>query len=124
VARIRRGEVGAVFELEVSRFGRSNADLTRLMELARLTDTLLIEAVSIASTKAREGTAQPSGRRTGRATRPLRSRTRLHQRRTREPSVRIGVRWHTGATDEPTVPRHGPGHTRALQRRAGTDQPP
>lgn len=38
------GEVGAVFGLEVSRFGRSNADLTRLMELARLTDTLLIDA--------------------------------------------------------------------------------
>ncbi len=37
------GEVGAVFGLEVSRFGRSNADLTRQMELARLTDTLLID---------------------------------------------------------------------------------
>jgi DNA invertase Pin-like site-specific DNA recombinase len=44
VARICMGEVGAVFGLEVSRFGRSNADLTRLMELARLTDTLLIDA--------------------------------------------------------------------------------
>ncbi|MFF5216182.1 hypothetical protein [Micromonospora sp. NPDC000442] len=37
------GEVGAVLGLEVSRFGRSSADLTRLMELARLTDTLLID---------------------------------------------------------------------------------
>lgn len=44
VARLCMGEVGAVFGLEVSRFGRSNADLTRLMELARLTDTLLIDA--------------------------------------------------------------------------------
>ncbi|MFG3713596.1 hypothetical protein [Micromonospora sp. NPDC047730] len=44
VAKLCRGEVGAVFGLEVSRFGRSNADLTRLMELARLTDTLLIDA--------------------------------------------------------------------------------
>jgi hypothetical protein len=43
VARLCMGEVGAVFGLEVSRFGRSNADLTRLMELARLTDTLLID---------------------------------------------------------------------------------
>jgi DNA invertase Pin-like site-specific DNA recombinase len=43
VARMCIGEVGAVFGLEVSRFGRSNADLTRLMELARLTDTLLID---------------------------------------------------------------------------------
>jgi DNA invertase Pin-like site-specific DNA recombinase len=43
VARLCLGEVGAVFGLEVSRFGRSNADLTRLMELARLTDTLLID---------------------------------------------------------------------------------
>jgi DNA invertase Pin-like site-specific DNA recombinase len=44
VARLCLGEVGAVFGLEVSRFGRSNADLTRLMELARLTDTLLIDS--------------------------------------------------------------------------------
>jgi DNA invertase Pin-like site-specific DNA recombinase len=43
VARMCMGEVGAVFGLEVSRFGRSNADVTRLMELARLTDTLLID---------------------------------------------------------------------------------
>jgi DNA invertase Pin-like site-specific DNA recombinase len=43
VARLCLGEVGAVFGLEVSRLGRSNADLTRLMELARLTDTLLID---------------------------------------------------------------------------------
>ena len=44
VAKLCMGEVGAVFGLEVSRFGRSNADLTRLMELARLTDTLLVDA--------------------------------------------------------------------------------
>src|SRR5688500_92044 len=44
VSRICLGEVGAVFGLEVSRFGRSNADLTRLMELARLTDTLLVDS--------------------------------------------------------------------------------
>ncbi|MER5338453.1 recombinase family protein [Micromonospora sp. NPDC002717] len=44
VAKLCMGGVGAVFGLEVSRFGRSNADLTRLMELARLTDTLLIDA--------------------------------------------------------------------------------
>ncbi|MEV6523143.1 recombinase family protein [Longispora sp. NPDC051575] len=44
VSRICLGEVGAVFGLEVSRFGRSNADLTRLMELARLTDTVLVDA--------------------------------------------------------------------------------
>ncbi|MEU5943770.1 recombinase family protein [Micromonospora sp. NPDC047548] len=43
VARLCMGEVGAVFGLEVSRLGRSNADLSRLMELARLTDTLLID---------------------------------------------------------------------------------
>jgi hypothetical protein len=43
VAGMCMGEVGAVFGLEVSRFGRSNADVTRLMELARLTDTLLID---------------------------------------------------------------------------------
>jgi DNA invertase Pin-like site-specific DNA recombinase len=44
VSRICLGEVGAVFGLEVSRFGRSNADLTRLMEPARLTDTLLVDS--------------------------------------------------------------------------------
>jgi len=37
------GEVGAVFGLEVSRLARSNADLARLLELARLTATLVID---------------------------------------------------------------------------------
>jgi hypothetical protein len=36
-------EVGAVFGLEVSRLARSNADLARLPELARLTSTLVID---------------------------------------------------------------------------------
>jgi DNA invertase Pin-like site-specific DNA recombinase len=44
VARVCLGEVGAVFGLEVSRLARSNADLSRLLELARLTDTLVIDA--------------------------------------------------------------------------------
>jgi hypothetical protein len=44
VSRVCLGEVGAIFGLEVSRLGRSSAELTRLMELARLTDTLLIDA--------------------------------------------------------------------------------
>ncbi|GAA0713855.1 hypothetical protein Drose_26050 [Dactylosporangium roseum] len=43
VARMCMGEVGAVFGLEVSWFGRFNADLSRLMEFARLADTLLID---------------------------------------------------------------------------------
>jgi DNA invertase Pin-like site-specific DNA recombinase len=42
VARVCLGEVGAVFGLEVSRLARSNADLARLLELARLTGTLVI----------------------------------------------------------------------------------
>ncbi len=44
VSRVCLGEVGAVFGLEVSRLARSSAELTRLLELARLTDTLLIDA--------------------------------------------------------------------------------
>jgi DNA invertase Pin-like site-specific DNA recombinase len=43
VAQVCLGEVGAVFGLEVSRLARSNADLSRLLELARLTDTLVID---------------------------------------------------------------------------------
>jgi DNA invertase Pin-like site-specific DNA recombinase len=43
VARVCLGEVGAVFGLEVSRLARSNADLARLLELARLTCTLVID---------------------------------------------------------------------------------
>ena len=43
VSRVCLGEVGAVFGLEVSRLARSTADLARLLELARLTDTLLID---------------------------------------------------------------------------------
>jgi hypothetical protein len=42
---------------------------------------------------------------------------------TEDDSVRIGVRWHTGATDELTALRHGPGRTPAgaleLVRRYG-----
>src|SRR6516225_5373882 len=44
VARVCLGEVGAVFGLEVSRLARSNADLARLLELARLTSTLVIDS--------------------------------------------------------------------------------
>ena len=39
VARVCLGEVGAIFGLEVSRLARSNADLAKLLELARLTET-------------------------------------------------------------------------------------
>jgi len=44
VARVCLGEIGAIFGLEVSRLGRCPADLQRLLELARFTDTLLIDA--------------------------------------------------------------------------------
>ena len=44
MSRVCLGEIGAVFGLEVSRLGRSNADLARLAEMARLTDTLLIDS--------------------------------------------------------------------------------
>ena len=44
VARVCMGEVGAVFGLEVSRLARSNADLARLLELARLAGTLVIDS--------------------------------------------------------------------------------
>ncbi len=43
MSRVCLGEVGAVLGLEVSRLGRSNADLARLAEMARLTGTLLID---------------------------------------------------------------------------------
>src|SRR6266849_10394981 len=43
VSRVCLGEVGAIFGLEVSRLARSNADLARLLELARLTDTLVVD---------------------------------------------------------------------------------
>jgi DNA invertase Pin-like site-specific DNA recombinase len=43
VARVCLGEAGAVFGLEVSRLARSNAGLARLLGLARLTATLVID---------------------------------------------------------------------------------
>ncbi|MDT3442299.1 MULTISPECIES: recombinase family protein [unclassified Pseudofrankia] len=43
-ARVCLGEVGAIFALEVSRLSRSSADFQRLLELARLTGTLLVDA--------------------------------------------------------------------------------
>jgi DNA invertase Pin-like site-specific DNA recombinase/transposase-like protein len=47
VSRVCLGDVGAIFGLEVSRLARSSADLSRLLELARLTDTLVIDADGI-----------------------------------------------------------------------------
>src|SRR5260370_1315281 len=44
VGRVCLGEAGAIFGLEVSRLARSSADLAKLLELARLTDTLVIDA--------------------------------------------------------------------------------
>jgi DNA invertase Pin-like site-specific DNA recombinase/predicted DNA-binding transcriptional regulator AlpA len=44
VGRVCLGEVGAIFGLEVSRLARSSADLAKLLELARLTETLVIDA--------------------------------------------------------------------------------
>jgi DNA invertase Pin-like site-specific DNA recombinase len=47
MGRLCLGEAGAVFGLEVSRLARSNADLARLLEVARLTGTLVIDADGI-----------------------------------------------------------------------------
>jgi DNA invertase Pin-like site-specific DNA recombinase len=47
IARVCLGEIGAVFGLEISRLARSSADLSRLLELARLSDTLVIDADGI-----------------------------------------------------------------------------
>ncbi|ABD11460.1 recombinase family protein [Frankia casuarinae] len=44
VAQVCLGEIGAIFGLEVSRLARSSADFARLLELARLTDALLVDA--------------------------------------------------------------------------------
>lgn len=43
VGRVCVGEVGAIFGLEISRLARSSADLSRLLALARLTDTLIVD---------------------------------------------------------------------------------
>ena len=43
-ARVCLGDIGAVLGREISRLGRSNADLARLAEMARLTGTLLIDS--------------------------------------------------------------------------------
>jgi DNA invertase Pin-like site-specific DNA recombinase len=47
LGQVCAGEVGAVFGLEISRLARSSADLSRLLEVARLTDTLVIDADGI-----------------------------------------------------------------------------
>jgi len=43
ISRVCLGEVGAVLGLEMSRLARSSAEFARLLELARLTDTLLVD---------------------------------------------------------------------------------
>lgn len=47
LGRVCAGEVGAIFGLEISRLARSSADLSRLLEVARLTGTLVIDADGI-----------------------------------------------------------------------------
>src|SRR5438034_7688315 len=44
VSLVCRGEVGAIFGIEISRLARSNADVGRLIEFARITGTLLIDS--------------------------------------------------------------------------------
>ncbi len=44
VSEVCLGEVGAIFGLEVSRLARSSGEFARLLELARLTGTLLVDA--------------------------------------------------------------------------------
>ncbi len=44
VSQVCLGEVGAIFGLEVSRLARSSGEFARLLELARLTGTLLVDA--------------------------------------------------------------------------------
>ena len=43
VARVCSGEVGAIFGIEITRLARSNADVARLAEFARITGTLLVD---------------------------------------------------------------------------------
>jgi excisionase family DNA binding protein len=43
VARVCSGDVGAIFGIEITRLARSNADVARLAEFARITGTLLID---------------------------------------------------------------------------------
>jgi DNA invertase Pin-like site-specific DNA recombinase len=47
LGRVCAGEVGAVFGLEISRLARSSADLSRLLEIARLADTLVVDGDGI-----------------------------------------------------------------------------
>jgi DNA invertase Pin-like site-specific DNA recombinase len=47
LGRVCAGEAGAVFGLEISRLARSSADLSRLLEVARITGTLVIDADGI-----------------------------------------------------------------------------
>jgi len=43
VARVCSGDVGAIFGIEITRLARSNADVARLAEFAKITGTLLID---------------------------------------------------------------------------------
>jgi DNA invertase Pin-like site-specific DNA recombinase len=43
VTRMCRGDVGAIFGIEITRLARSSADVARLAEFARITGTLLID---------------------------------------------------------------------------------
>jgi DNA invertase Pin-like site-specific DNA recombinase len=47
VSRVCAGEVGAIFDIEISRLARSNTEVARLMKFAAITQTLLIDADGI-----------------------------------------------------------------------------
>src|SRR2546429_5693071 len=47
VGKVCSGEVGAIFGIEISRLARSNADVARLMEFARVTGPLPIAAAGL-----------------------------------------------------------------------------
>jgi len=51
VTRVCAGDVGAIFGIEITRLARSNADVARLAEFARITGTLLIDPDGSASTR-------------------------------------------------------------------------
>jgi DNA-binding MarR family transcriptional regulator len=139
VSTVCRGEVGAIFGIEISRLARSNADVARLMEFARITDTLLIDADGIY-----DPAHAPGPGRCGRSHHQFRTPGRPDARRGRgrlagaglgdddrasrlragQPGKLVGPgrMRHRGAgprpaRDVPSGPGHGPAHRRETQPR-------
>ena len=127
VTRVCTGEVGAIFGIEITRLARSNADVARLAEFARITGTLLIDPdgvcdpadvndrvmLGVQGHHGRDGTARDGPAAAGEQAGRRRARRAAHPA-----AGRAGPRRRRGYRDRPRCrgPGRDPGRVRRVHR--------